>query len=249
MDAEERALLRAICEHPDEDVPRLVYADWLQEHDQPKRAELIRAQIGLARSKGDDDARRPEWSARVRYLLQTYSKLWRGQLPRIPRVSWGPFERGLVESAVIRMRDWTPAFSASLMGLFECAPLRVLRLSLYSWSGHTPEECAELLRWGGVERVDELHLSCNQRGRLHDTRPAAPFLARLWTHPWGPRPRVIDLREADVPDNAVTPLLGLPDDARLPELVFPGTLLGDTPLGVTIRTALTARFGSRIRFV
>ena len=29
---EREALLRAICEHPDEDTPRLVFADWLQEN-------------------------------------------------------------------------------------------------------------------------------------------------------------------------------------------------------------------------
>jgi len=47
MDAEERALLAAIIAHPDEDTPRLVYADWLQEHDQPERAEHIRLSIQL----------------------------------------------------------------------------------------------------------------------------------------------------------------------------------------------------------
>jgi len=43
--SDEAALLRAICAHPDEDTPRLVYADWLDEHDQPERAEFIRVQI------------------------------------------------------------------------------------------------------------------------------------------------------------------------------------------------------------
>ena len=32
-----------------EDTPRLVYADWLQEHGQPERAEFIRVQVELAR--------------------------------------------------------------------------------------------------------------------------------------------------------------------------------------------------------
>lgn len=48
MDTEERALCTAIAAHPDEDTPRLVYADWLQEHDQPERAEFIRVQVELA---------------------------------------------------------------------------------------------------------------------------------------------------------------------------------------------------------
>jgi uncharacterized protein (TIGR02996 family) len=42
------ALLRAICDNPDEDTPRLVYADWLDERggeSNEARAELIRLQI------------------------------------------------------------------------------------------------------------------------------------------------------------------------------------------------------------
>lgn len=46
---DERSLLDAILAHPDEDMPRLMYADWLQEHGQDERAEFIRVQIELAR--------------------------------------------------------------------------------------------------------------------------------------------------------------------------------------------------------
>jgi uncharacterized protein (TIGR02996 family) len=43
------ALLAAIRAAPDDDAPRLVYADWLDEHGQPERAEFIRVQCELAR--------------------------------------------------------------------------------------------------------------------------------------------------------------------------------------------------------
>ncbi len=46
---EREALLRAVCENPDEDTPRLVFADWLQENGDEARAEFIRVQIALAR--------------------------------------------------------------------------------------------------------------------------------------------------------------------------------------------------------
>jgi uncharacterized protein (TIGR02996 family) len=42
------ALVRAICEQPDEDTPRLVYADWCDENGQPERAEFIRLQCRIA---------------------------------------------------------------------------------------------------------------------------------------------------------------------------------------------------------
>lgn len=42
--SDEDALLAAIAAHPDEDTPRLMFADWLDEHDRPLRAEFIRLQ-------------------------------------------------------------------------------------------------------------------------------------------------------------------------------------------------------------
>ena len=46
---QERALLRAVAAEPDEDLPRLVYADWLDDHGRAEWAEFIRAQVRLAR--------------------------------------------------------------------------------------------------------------------------------------------------------------------------------------------------------
>jgi len=43
------ALLAAIAAHPDDDTPRLVYADWLDEHEDPLRAEFIRVQVAVRR--------------------------------------------------------------------------------------------------------------------------------------------------------------------------------------------------------
>src|SRR5215468_4094431 len=44
---EQRALWSAILANPLDDTPRLVYADWLQEHGEEERAEFIRVQIEL----------------------------------------------------------------------------------------------------------------------------------------------------------------------------------------------------------
>ena len=44
----EEAFLRDIAEHPAEDAPRLIYADWLEEQDDERclaRARFIRIQI------------------------------------------------------------------------------------------------------------------------------------------------------------------------------------------------------------
>lgn len=44
-----QALLNAILEAPDDDAPRLIYADWLDEQGQGERAEFIRLQIQIER--------------------------------------------------------------------------------------------------------------------------------------------------------------------------------------------------------
>ena len=53
------ALLAAIRAAPADDAPRLVYADWLDEHGRPERAAFIRVQCELART-GDPALRRRE---------------------------------------------------------------------------------------------------------------------------------------------------------------------------------------------
>ncbi|HYT91149.1 MAG TPA: TIGR02996 domain-containing protein [Gemmataceae bacterium] len=47
---QDQALLRAVIDNPDDDGPRLVYADWLEEHGDAERAEFIRIQIAVAES-------------------------------------------------------------------------------------------------------------------------------------------------------------------------------------------------------
>lgn len=50
--SDEQSFLTAICTNPDDDTARLVYADWLDEQDDPSRAaraEFIRVQVELAK--------------------------------------------------------------------------------------------------------------------------------------------------------------------------------------------------------
>jgi uncharacterized protein (TIGR02996 family) len=53
-DPEYDALYAAVCAAPDDDTPRLVLADWLDEHDDPHRAAHIRAEVQLHRLREDD---------------------------------------------------------------------------------------------------------------------------------------------------------------------------------------------------
>jgi uncharacterized protein (TIGR02996 family) len=69
------AFLAGIIESPDDDAPRLIYADWLEEHGREERAEFIRVLCELARL-GEDDPRRGELGARERELLARHEQTW-----------------------------------------------------------------------------------------------------------------------------------------------------------------------------
>lgn len=69
-------LLAAVLAHPEDDAPRLAYADWLDRHGDPDRAAFLRVQIARTRFAPDDPAddelerrdhlllnRHPEWIA------------------------------------------------------------------------------------------------------------------------------------------------------------------------------------------
>lgn len=87
---DEAALLAAIAAAPDDDRPRLIYADWLLERGEA-RGELIQIQIALARGGGavDGEALR----ARERALLEAHQERWLGT-PWDARITW-LFDRGL----------------------------------------------------------------------------------------------------------------------------------------------------------
>src|SRR5262245_54494625 len=100
------ALLRDICENPEDDTPRLVYADWLDEHGDADRAELIRVQCEQARLP-KDDPRGKELSQRAEELLREHDTDWVGALPWPTGVRWCAaykrwryaFKRGFVVQA------------------------------------------------------------------------------------------------------------------------------------------------------
>lgn len=99
---EANALRKAICAAPDDDTPRLVYADWLQEHGDEPRAEFIRAQVELARIEGDDP-RRPALARRELELLREHRPEWVKPKPLWPGDM--VFRRGFVAEMSFAGRD------------------------------------------------------------------------------------------------------------------------------------------------
>jgi uncharacterized protein (TIGR02996 family) len=97
MSREQAALLQAVLQNPDDDLIRLVYADWLQENGDEDRAEFIRFQIRLAAADPADEPNRWYLKARVKELLRLHLAEWEGAI----RDQIGPyyelrFERGFL---------------------------------------------------------------------------------------------------------------------------------------------------------
>jgi uncharacterized protein (TIGR02996 family) len=93
-----RGFLKDICANPDDDTPRLVFADWLSENGDEERAEFIRVQIERTRLPSWD-ARQVHLKLREWELLTKNKKKWKNKLPRLKGVSWGEFRRGFMGSA------------------------------------------------------------------------------------------------------------------------------------------------------
>lgn len=90
---ENHELLSAILADPDDDRPRLVYADWLEQHGQLDRARLIRVQIELARLPDNAEA-----ATALQIEEEQLEAACEKTLPQLEGIEWGSFQRGLVRS-------------------------------------------------------------------------------------------------------------------------------------------------------
>jgi len=164
---DDHALLHSVLAHPEDDLPRLVYADYLEETGdtvQIKRAEFIRVQCELARGEpqltGSLSGSILALRTRERILQSEYREAWLAPLRRRGEPLFSPschghFRRGFVEIV------WMPArqflWKAEL--LFDRAPVRELRVTLT-----TIDEVAELMNGPQVARLESLDLSDHKLG-------------------------------------------------------------------------------------
>lgn len=91
--ADDSAMIEAIVAAPNDDTPRLVYADWLTEHHDP-RGEFITLQIQRAAGGGSKDTK-----AREEALLADHRKSFLGPLAKCVEMSGLRFDRGFVARA------------------------------------------------------------------------------------------------------------------------------------------------------
>jgi uncharacterized protein (TIGR02996 family) len=120
------ALYRAICANPDEDTPRLAYADLVEEEGNAAHAEFIRAQIAIARVPAHDPlyiATRIAAPDAINGHAMTHA------LPPVPDgFGWHAFEfrRGFPWKVGTRSAKAFTAESA----IFEAAPIQELSIGM-----------------------------------------------------------------------------------------------------------------------
>lgn len=178
------ALLATVLERPEEDTPRLVLADWLEEHGNGHWAELIRVQIAIAnypKSTAEDYGMvqelqdqadeliglRPREFVSERGIMVFHSAIWR---------------RGFIEEIEIRWEEWLNAHTNMLSNL----PIKIVHLmdappvdvpgNGYIGDGHwrtkwphiqfsTPDPPVEVQRYRGGNTCD-----VSVRGKIHTVR-------------------------------------------------------------------------------
>jgi len=191
--------LAAVAARPDDDLPRLIFADWLDEHGDAERAEFIRLQCSAARGNFDDG---PRGAA----LEALHRREW---LADLPEVYYAEFRRGFVEHIVLH----ATTFLASGANLLRRTPVRSVALV---GAGKVLER---ILNSSLLDGLSGLHLSNAFLGDEGLARLAdASCLRRL---------RTLRLARTGTGDAGVTALARSPHLSRLRSLVLYGNAIGD----------------------
>jgi uncharacterized protein (TIGR02996 family) len=150
------AFLKAILAEPDDDAPRLLFADWLEEYGDANRAEFIRIQIALAGRKPGFAS--PGLWSRQKDLLVRHDKEWSTPV-RAAATSWS-YERGFIEEIGAE----AGAFLDGADDLFRQAPLRHVRLNWERGPLFASSYVPRLADCASMSRLNRLDLSGNVLG-------------------------------------------------------------------------------------
>lgn len=239
--SDEAALLAGVCATPNDDTPRLVYADWLDERGgdaDAARAAFIRAQIELARpAAAGDAARRRALRAEVRRLHKQFAAEWIASVHAVappPRGWESPglecWTRGFLSHLTVQsVADWRAA-APVLLGFCPVESLYVQRFTE-----------ADVVTLAGVPentRLRELHLSAGIDEAFQFGDDGATALAAS--------PHFSGLEHLDVIQNRVTTrgvewIANSPSLARLTKLELYGNPVDDETYRVLAGTRLATR--------
>ena len=218
---DEPALLAAIAARPDDDTPRLVYADWLDDHGDADRAEFIRLQCAQAQGGPDD----PAAAERADELENHHRIRWLAGVPTGPGLRW-EFRRGFPERLEADTQAYLDRYNRTNPWLRDlCLTISSARHIGIIFAHALPTTVCALEVWG-IDEADE----------LNDTR----WVTTVVTSPKTARLRELRLFGFTPSTATVALMAGSPYLSRLYLLALPGD--PGRPLYVPLR----ARFGDRL---
>ncbi|MBY0460563.1 MAG: TIGR02996 domain-containing protein, partial [Gemmataceae bacterium] len=143
---DEQAFLDAVLASPDDDTPRLVFADWLDERaegDDTARAALIRAQCRMEHLSPHSKERK-ELARQVKSLLAEHEDTWVKPVRDLGFVRKWEFRRGFLHAVTLSATQ----FAHNAEKLFAAAPtIRAARF---------PDASNEVSRLAGCEYLGRL---------------------------------------------------------------------------------------------
>jgi uncharacterized protein (TIGR02996 family) len=173
MTEEENILLKAVLDDPDNDAPRLRYADWCeQQSDEPTkaRAEFILLQIEIAQMSSSvvDRGGAYHQMYRAMKLQDEYKTVWTSFFGAI--IFSCEFNRGFVELVSLMARD----FLDNAPQLFDLAPIYHLDLT------NVITDAEEFFASTHLGRMRSLRMdNCNLEDRHLQLLAASPYVAEL----------------------------------------------------------------------
>ncbi len=163
--SDEAAFLAALTVNPADDTARLVYADWLDEHDDAMKAEYLRAMVEVTRSSGGSNEH-VEAAARLFRATKGTATDWRYAAGGRFDVVLESYEPRFKLPAIKIVREQSDFGLNQAKALVESVPI-----PLFSWLPFE-DAFAHLLAFG------------TYRGRIHPD----PIRATLWPAPWSEDP-------------------------------------------------------------
>ncbi len=255
MHPEAEALLNAIYDHPDDDTPRLVYADWLQEHGQENYAQFIRLQCAAAREQ--------LWSAEANRLWEEIGRVWnRLYYEWLPAMQMGwpfcgneitldaiHFHRGFLDHKV-------PITSEALAFVEQCRAW-ILTPTFHLRAMNNEYAATALADDPVLQRVTKLSLDMDNvwsypSGLTHPAWTSTAVVNPLLRSPHLCKVRELDLSGPYLSTSTLSVLLDAPNLASVKELMLycPRPNGGDSPKDAVLPSKpLMSQLRSRFREV
>jgi len=129
VEDEQRMLLKAVTDHPDDDAPRLAYADWCDRRGDP-RGRFIRVQIELAKIEFDlESPKRRPLENESRKLLNSHGREW---MPiQHPHIIDSKMHRGFIAGLTMTAASFLEHF-ADLRTLYPIQLVTIRNLVLHA---------------------------------------------------------------------------------------------------------------------